>query len=160
MNGYYNSNPDIEHFYQGDILKDYPIIILPERNVTKIVYEGDEYSGTAMVQTKTFVTNIIIISQTCDIIHRDLVAICPVFPVDRLDASLQEQLKRGKINYRFWLPPITGVLTESYADFVIINTIKRQSLDINQRLASLSERYRSHLTDAIYHYFCRPVTIE
>ena len=159
MNGYYSPNPDNENFYQGDILRDYPIAILPDKRFPEIVYEDDEYSGTVMIRAKISSTNIIIISQTCDIKNREFVAVCPVFPIERLEANQLEQLKKGKINYRFWLPPIDGVLHESYADFVIINAIKRESLDINQRLASLSERYRSHLTERIHQYFCRPVTI-
>jgi hypothetical protein len=166
--GYYNSDPDRAHLYQGDILKDYPTVILPD----KAHYEVNEFTGTSTIQVKRFITNVLIISQTCDIGNRELVAICPVFPITRMlqtpdSVQLQGQqsnaqvegLRKAKINYRFWLPEITGLLEESYADFVIINTVDKGILDIARRISSLSERYRSHLGEALHRYFCRPVTI-
>ncbi len=166
--GYYNNDPDRAHLYQGDVLKDYPIVILPD----KTHYEVNEFTGTSTIQVKRFITNILIISQTCDIGNRELVAICPVFPISRMlqdhdfvqlqgqqSTTQIESLRKAKIYYRFWLPEITGSLEESYADFVIINTVDRGVLDIARRIASLSERYRSHLGEALHRYFCRPVTI-
>lgn len=158
--GHYTSSPNTDCFFQGDILKNYPIIVLPDLLSAATSYGTSDLSGTSTIQVKKLITNVLILSHSCDIANRELVAICPVFPITRLEGGQREMLKKGRMNYRFWLPEITGIMDESYADFVIINTVRRDNLDIHHRIASLSERYRGHLADAIYRYFCRPTSIE
>ena len=162
MNGYYCDDPDHNRFYQGDVLSNYDIVILPD----KIAQSSDpgtdkSDSGSSLIYIKKLRTNIIIISQTCDIENREFVAVCPVFPITRIKTTdKKESIRRNSVNYRFWLPAKTGFLNESYADFQIINTIKIDNIVIESRLVSLTERYRAHLTNGLSRYFCRPITIE
>jgi len=162
MNRYYEDDPDSNNFYQGDVLKDYDIIILPDKTAkSQLVETSVSTTGTAQMFVKKLRASIMIISQTCDILHRDFVAICPVFPISRLaNNERKDAVRGGKVNYRFWLPEKIGYIEESYVDFQIINTIKRDNLDLTSRVVALTDRYRTHLTNCLYKFFCRPITIE
>lgn len=155
---FYETNPDPVNLYQGDILKDYDIIILPDRIASSPIQPTDQtLSGTALLEVKRRTTNIMILSHSCDIARREFVAVCPVFPIIE---NQRNDIKNGRTNYRFWLPAKPGVMEESYADLVIINTIKKDNLLITDRIASLTDRYRSNFTHRISQYFCRPIQVQ
>ncbi len=162
MKSHYEDNLDSNSFYQGDVLSDYDIVMLPDKTAeTQSMETSVSTTGTAQILVKRDRTNIMIISQTCDILNRDFVAICPVFPISKLtNDDRQDAVRKGRTNYRFWLPEKIGYIEESYADFQIINTIKRDNLDLASRVVALTDRYRTHLTDCLYKFFCRPITIE
>jgi len=171
---YYNENPD-ENFYQGDILRHFPIVILPDqleiaRPITTTEDKGiieaelrleselpDAFSkGTELVLASAHRRNVMIISNTCDIDNREFVAVVPIFSLVQVEGKhRRDSIKGNKLNYRFYLPPV-GDLVESYADFTIINSVRKDRLDIVNRIASLTDFYRHHLADALHRFFCRP----
>ena len=71
MNGYYNDVLDQHIFFQGDVLRDYDIIMLPEIIAKSSPPTTDNsHTGTSQIFVKKLRTNIMIISQTCDILNR------------------------------------------------------------------------------------------
>lgn len=172
---HYNENPD-ENRYQGDIFRNFPIVISPDRleiarpitpaEVSEGIMEAelkleselpDAFSkGTELVLASAYRTNIMIISQSCDIEHREFVAVAPIFPLEQVEGkSRRDAIKSNRVNYRFYLPPAAD-LVESYVDFTVINSVKRSRLNVANRIASLSDLYRHHLADALHRFFCRP----
>ena len=172
---YYNENPD-ENLYQGDILHHFPIVILPDQLeiarpiIPTKVSEGlieaelkleselpDAFSkGTELILASAYSANIMILSQTCDIDHREFVAVAPIFPLEQVEGkSRRDAVKENRVNHRFYLPPVADFV-ESYVDFTVINSVKRSRLNVANRIASLSDLYRHHLAEALHGFFCRP----
>lgn len=177
---YYEANPNPTTLFQGDILEDCPVVVLPSDlkilRPTETTSSGEENchyevvnvgqisdafasDGTETIVTKAYRTNIMIISQTCDITYRDFISIVPVFPITRIDnENRKNSLRQGKVNYRFYLPESDG-FEESYAEFTIINSVKKETLRIENRIISLTHYYRSHLVERLHSFFCRPFSI-
>lgn len=163
---YYVDIPPSGLFLQGDIFRDLfiatsseaPLVvrssdkandvaegiaILTQLNNTRELFA----SGFENIVLKAIKTNIIIISQTCDILNREFVIIAPVFPLSRIESAKKARsLKEGKMNYRFYLPRKEGIIEESYAELTILNSIKRTALLPEKRILSLTDFYRSHFT--------------
>jgi len=127
---YYNENPD-ENLYQGDILRNFPIVILPDQleiarpTIPAKVSEGiieaelkleselpDAFSkGTEIILASAYRTNIMIISQSCDIELREFVAVAPILPLEQIESkSRRDAIKGNRVNYRFYLPPVADLV--------------------------------------------------
>lgn len=170
---FYEPNPDPKIFFQGDILIDFPVTILPDtikivRLQEKLkdfsvarVYERDKLedafvNGSEPVLAKASLMKIMILSQTCDIEHRDFISIAPVFPITNIEnKSKRESIRKKKVLYRFHLPS-EGDFEESFLDITTINSVRRTTLKLENRTLSLSHFGRSHLVFFIYNYFNRP----
>jgi hypothetical protein len=170
---FYETNPDPTRFFQGDILASFPVTILPESvKIVRLegkgegfslgrVYERDKLNdaflnGSEAVLAKASLMNIMILSQTCDIEHREFVSIAPVFPITNIDSvAKQEAIRKRKVLYRFYLP-LEGKFEESFLDITTINSVRRATLKLENRILALSHYGRSHLTFFINNYFNRP----
>lgn len=170
---FYEPRPDATRFFQGDILENFPVTILPEtvkivRLQEKLqdfsiarVYERDKLddafiNGTEPILAKASLMNIMILSQTCDIQNREFLSLAPVFPMANIESrSKQEAIRKRKVFYRFHLPP-EGEFEESFLDITTINSVRRSALILQNRILSLSHFGRSHFTFFIYNYFNRP----
>lgn len=170
---FYELNQDPKRFFQGDILKNFPVTILPD--IIKIVrlqdklknfsvahvYEKDKLkdafvNGSEPVLAKASLMNIMILSQTCDIEHRDFISIAPIFPITNIEnKSKREVIRKKRVLYRFHLPA-EGKFEESFLDITTINSVRRTTLKLEHRTLSLSHFGRSHLIYFIYNYFNRP----
>jgi len=175
----YVVRPADEPLHQGDIIGDIPVVLVPESGLS-IVYEQHSESyprpatihqasevpdafgrGLERIIAHAYKSPVMILSQTCDIEYRELIAIAPLFPLSLVtNADRRRNITKYRVNYRFYLPPYSNIIDDSYVDFVIINTVKRNLVPIEERILSLDEHGRSLLVHSLYQYFCRPVLPE
>lgn len=183
----YEINPPPQLLQQGDVLKDIPFVLIPPlpfriakpfvggkfatiKEVQKL--EGEEGVAESTL-VDVFRQRIMIISQTCDILDRETVAICPVYSIEEYKAKLIEVMdgdtaraqkwldenilktKKKRVNYLFHLPPYNN-FPDSVGDFQYINTIKKEFLGIENRLVSLSDLGRNVLSFDLATFFSRP----
>ena len=175
----YIIRPADERLHQGDIIRDMPVVLVPESGLHIVYEQHSEFyprsatihqasevpdafaEGLERVIANAYKSRVIILSQTCDIEHRDLIAIAPLFPLSSVtSADRRRGIMKYKMNYRFYLPSYDNIIDDSYVDFVIINTVKRDLVPIDKRILSLDEHGRSLLIHSLYQYFCRPVLPE
>lgn len=173
---YYVDDPVSGFFFQGDIFRDLyitpsssaPLIVRSVTN-TKEIHQGGALLSTQentedffsddfeTIAIKAIRTNIIIVSQTCDIQNREFVIIAPIFSLSRIESVTKARaIKEGKTFYRFYFPAKEGVIEESYADLTLLNSIKKDLLPPNKQLLSLTDFYRNHFTYNLNRFFCRP----
>jgi hypothetical protein len=119
---YYADPPEGSGLLQGDVLRDIPVITLPEslliyRNGKSTSPENDflnKYtSGPESVVVNSYKTNVLIISHTCDIQRREFISFVPVFPLHRIsNPSHKKLLKEKKIKYYIGsiYPPMVKLL--------------------------------------------------
>lgn len=165
---------DSERIYQGDILKDQIIITIPQNIQILRELENKEYKFFSLeelndafeqeVHEITVVnavkTNVIILSQTCDIERREFISIAPVFPLTKIESEKKKgSIRNHKFNYRFYIAE-SDALPESYAELTLINSIKKEILRLDKRICSLSDYARQWLQDTLNRYFCRPFISE
>jgi len=173
---FYESNPDPIRLYQGDIIKNFPVAVLPEsvkvvrfkkkrQNYSEaLIYSKDRLddafeNGSEVILASSTLMNVMILSQTCDIEHREFVSIAPVFDINNIkNRSKRDAVRNGKTFYRFYLPKLVS-FQESFLDITTINSIRRATLKIEDRILSLSHFGRSHLSYFIFNYFNRPFQI-
>ncbi len=159
-----------EKIYQGDVFKDQIVITIPPNiqilreienrefksfNLEELsdAFEHKEGELTVVHAVKT---NIIILSQTCDIERREFISIAPVFPLIKIESEKKkESIRNHKFNYRFYIAE-SDVLSESYAELSLINSIKKEILILDKRICSLSDYSRQWLQYTLNRYFCRP----
>jgi hypothetical protein len=173
---FYEYNPDPIRLYQGDIIKNFPVTELPENiKLVRLKEKGENYSeafvydkdqidnafenGSEVILANATLMNVMILSQTCDIEHREFVSIAPVFNIYNIEKSAKrEAVRKGKTFYRFFLPSSEN-FQESFLDITTINSVKRVTLKIENRILSLSHYGRHHLVYFINSYFNRPFTL-
>lgn len=175
----YEVRPANEPLHQGDVVADFPVVLIPESD-PYIVYEqySETYPKAATIFRATEVAGafekglepiianayqsmVMVLSHTCDIEHREFIAVAPLFTLSSVSsAERRRSIINYKVNYRFYLPRYKHLIEDSYVDFVIINTVKPYLVPVNKRILSLDEHGRSLLVDSLYRYFCRPVLPE
>jgi len=138
-------------FYQGDILTDTPFFKIPKKFQKK---------NKDNIRFEDF--TVMILSQTCDIKHKDFVVIAPVFTIEKLEGSgvvNKEQidsLKKQRTKYWFYLPQDNG-FPESYVEFTKLISIPKVLLKKNKRIKALSDLGRHWLAYKISDFFGRPI---
>ena len=177
---------------QGDIIKEYPFCYFPRKNEYIIVeqsgsglslnqlnsefhYSNDRGSEEQLI-VNSRLTNIMLLSQSCDMQSREIIIIAPVYTVEFFSENLaregntEEQI-RGKIltlknikferqfGYYYYLPASDDFL-ESYVDFNFIQSIPRDNISIDNRALSLSDHSRHWLAYKLNNFFGRPVEFE
>jgi hypothetical protein len=164
---------DINTLYQGDVIDNYPLLILGEFRVARKIDTGvyhleeetSQEASSAVVGRKT--QRVILLSQTCDIQRRNNIIVCPVYSIESLisDGTLTQKnvdsIKGKKTNYWFYLPAYNN-FPESLVDFQTISYVSRLDLEQykNSRILSLSALGRHNLGWALSVYFSRPVDTE
>lgn len=114
--------------------------------------------GLERVLVNASLNTVMILSHSCDIGHRDFVAVAPIFLLSSvLNADRRRSIRNYQVNYRFYLPHHTISIDDSYVDFAIINTVMNSSIDATKRILSLDEQGRALLIHGLYIYFCRPI---
>lgn len=164
------------YLLQGDILRSVPIVQTPdkiqiakpskaeEKNKEILEYSvadeekiEDVYKdGPEIILAVGKRETAIVLSQTCDIQNREFVIIAPISSLDVIDnAKRRESIRKQKTFHRFYLPK-SEFFEESFIDFSLLSSIKKDFLKIEDRLISLTDYWRNHLTWALNRYFCRP----
>lgn len=170
-----NEDLDPETLYQGDILDNFPFIILQNpiflKSTGKSIYEIDSSSdkwfqnSEEILAVTAKLSRVIILSQTCDIQEREQVIIAPIHPITVMkDTGIFTDGKLGlirkrKVGYWFYLPEYTGLLEESVVDFQTIYYLHRSIVQgfKKNRVVGLSDWGRHHLGWALGSYFGRPI---
>ena len=131
---WYDPHPDPSSIYQGDLLVDVPVVLMPPAgdgpwvllrpslpltledalagNIPKIFRPHAENASNVMAWTgqqelvlaKGIKTPIIVVTQTCDIDRRRFIHVAPVYGVEGLDQRKIESLALNEIQYWFYLP--------------------------------------------------------
>lgn len=154
--------------YQGDILKDIPFIVLPDSNIQLPNIENtqvsDDSSRPFFGQDNDVCVAIrykamgMIISQNCDIDNKNYILVTPIFPIELRYTNSRNHLislRKQKVKYEIHLPPINSLMIESFVDLQVINTVKKEFVKIQNRVAVLSDYGRSVLTEHLRDYFGR-----
>lgn len=163
-------------FFQGDIVKNVPLLSIPEKiqiarpirteekreeiveyTVSDEEKIADRYAeGSELVLAYGRREEAIILSQSCDIQNREFIIVAPILSLDLVDDPKRKQdIRDQKIFYRFYLP-VSDFFQESFVDFTLLSSINKNFISIDERVVSLTDYWRSHLTWSLNRYFCRP----
>lgn len=190
---WYETELDLTSFYQGDIIRDVPIVFLPEKiskwfilrpGANSKKHADDVLRGEIckwfesnpegqlkdawqhgqkeeFVAAKTFLVNVIILTQTCDLENRNYYQIAPISPETKQKASALENLHENHLNYAFYLPAVAPYIVEnSYAELAHTCVVPKAYFprdSVSQRLAArLTNHARTALQAQIANYFGRP----
>ncbi len=176
-----------QEILQGDLIVDYEFIAPPtdellvvERNqsgvlITKPVSQVVKpyIGGKIAVVANSFVSDAMVISQSCDIQRRDYVHLCPVHKLGNLITELSSKgfeqkridgvldgLRKNTINYYFYLPPgsINEIpIEESYVDLQFVGMAPLLTLGTYSRTLSLTDLGRHRLTFKLTNLYSRPI---
>ncbi len=149
-------------FYQGDVVKDFPFFVLSNLEDQLSILTNTR-EGTLEIKSKLI--DVMILSQTCDIQRRDQIIIAPIVPMQPsidngdLGVNILNNIKNRKINYLFYLPESPGIIPDSYCNFQLIYYVSPLLLNnfINNKITSLSDWGRHHLSWSLSNYFGRPI---
>jgi hypothetical protein len=190
---WYDPNPDLTSFYQGDVVRDVPVVFLPDKISKWFVLRPDERSKKHVddvlkgeickwfesfpegqlrdrwqygnreeyVAAKAFLMNVAILTQTCDLEHRNYYQIAPLYPERAEKESALEHLRANDLNYAFYLPAYAPHIPEnSFANLAQTSFIPKAYFPKNtveQRLgARLTHLARTGLQEQLANYFGRP----
>ncbi len=190
----YDDTPPSDILQQGDIFQNVPIFFIPplplriirekSEGVAPVVKIADifhyqtsldlisEKSPNIVEETAAVdlrVRTAMIMSQTCDVLHRKAIAICPVFSFSEYKEKLISELgcderqaenklqaiRDRKVNYFFYLESHNN-FPESLADLQEINTANKDFLKLEHRSVSLNNLSRHILAHQLGNYFMRP----
>src|SRR6266404_7561344 len=190
---WYETDPDLTSFYQGDIIRDVPIIFLPEKISKWFILRPDSRgkkhvddvlrgeicpwfqsfpegvvedawqhgNREEFVASKAFLSNAIILTQTCDLENRSYYQVAPIYPETKQKASSLDKLRQNDLYYAFYLPAVAPYITEnSYAELAHTCVVPKAYFPrdtVVQRLgARLTDYARTALQEQIANYFGRP----
>ena len=136
-----------EPFFQGDILQATPFFVIPK---------GFSRSRQPTIQN----LNVMILTQTCDIEHRDFLIVGRIVEFQELEQTgVNQDFLRGmrerRIKYWFYLPTDRS-FPESYVDFTQIIYTPKNILKKQNKIKSLSDLGRHWLAYQLSDYFGRP----
>jgi hypothetical protein len=182
---YYDIPADPTLLWQGDIIKDFVVPDPPDRifivrnpppsipstipfngknlPIRAIFTKGDLQDAFASTKEALVVdatlTNVAIVSQSCDIDRKPFLTVAVVRPISSVgNADRREALKKWeKVFEYFWLPS-SAVLQESYIDLTLLYSVRAETLKakINDRILSMSVSYRETFKYKVAQYFSRP----
>lgn len=190
---WYEPNPDFSSYYQGDILRDVPIIFLPDKISKWLLLRPDPRSAKHVdnvlggeipkwlevrdeghlkdawqygkreefVAAKAQMTNVIILTQSCDLVHRNYYQIAPIYPETEQKDSMLSHLRENELTFTFFLPAVAPHIQEnSYAD-LSHTTIMPKAYFPKDKVADklgarLTEFARAALQKQLAEYFGRP----
>lgn len=173
-----NSNPV---FYQGDIIDNFPFFVIDSENFNILEADGDQTINKkykvnkkllpkedikdSLIAIEARKQRVIILSQACDIQHRETIIFAPVYEISkaiqegRMTENQATSLRSRKIDYWFYLPKQDAFLEESYIDFQIIHYIPKSLIlnNLQNRILALSDWGRHHLGWSLSNFLGRPI---
>ena len=108
-----------------------------------------------------FKTDVMIVSQTCDILHDRQVTVARVYPFNhsyaRANTELQENIRHGNAMSAFYLPDYPVTNDESFANLAELTVISKELLNGHreQRKRSLSPEGLQIFQSFVERFFCR-----
>jgi len=169
---------------QGDLIASVPVVKLPpallllrarqeqqdlEHGTLAQLVEASQLpdafaDGLEWIAVTALVAHVIVLSQTCDIEHREFVAISPVYPLGAIsNPDTTGAVRQGKVHHRFFLPaaeahclPEATDLPDSWAELSVINSVPRDRLPLDERIASLTVQGQNRLAAHLNRFFTRP----
>jgi len=183
---WYDSDPDPNGFFQGDILERVPVVFMPPAGSGKWVLLRPSFpvtleqalagntpkgfrpfvAGTApeewktpdeLVLAKATRRVVMVITQTCDLERRNSVQVAPVYPARSLSESKQASLEKNEVNYLFYLPMSGHDLTEkSFADLSQITSVHNSYMREAKLAKRLSNEGRARLQMHLAKFHGRP----
>lgn len=163
----YIQRTDDQKIYQGDILKDTifhylppSILILREKNgyleASKIEDTQDAFNNREIIMAHAEKGKIIIVSHHCDVHHKPLIQIAPIFPITKLPSDQQPSCRNNKMFNHCYLPKNENTgLEESYINFQLMSFYPMALLEISNRIVSLSDGSINCLHERLLWYFTR-----
>ena len=170
--------------YQGEILVDVPVLAMPKpsrwlllrtrsgtplqqalndgetpgvvqvKDSNQTEQEWDRSSNGDHVVARLARPPVLVVSQTCDIMNADFVAVAPIFGIEPAEEELAQQLREFAVFKAFYLArhDVTPILVESYADLSLIQAVhksyfKRLTPEQHFRLSpAVCRKLQQHLT--------------
>lgn len=163
----YLQREDNQKLYQGDILKDTifhylppSILILREKNgyleASKIEDTQDAFREREIIMAKAEMGKIIIVSHHCDVQHKPIIQIAPIFPITKLNSNNQSFCRANRMYSFCYLPKNENSgLEESYIDFQLMSSYPVVFLDASNRIVSLSNESLNYVHEKLLWYFTR-----
>jgi len=161
--------------YQGDILKNFPFFIFPEKfkfltksnDENKFILETSQKTvhGEQPIMITVKLTSAILLSQTCDIQQRENIVVAPVYTIETfkesgiLSDNKVDLVKKRRYGYLFYLPKLDGVIDDSIVYLQTIHYLPKNCVLSykNNKIATMSDWGRHHLAWALSNYFGRPI---
>jgi hypothetical protein len=151
-----------EDILQGDFIRDCPIIVPPSELI----------SGAKDVNLRITTYNVVIMSQSCDLIQKklDLVLVCPIWPLSKFEnMSSYYKSRKGKEALRRGYIPGYHLLNKCEikgfeTDYMVVDfrNVYSVPFDFLRDLAKsrgkrirLLPPYREHLSQAFARFFMR-----
>ncbi|OGG11575.1 hypothetical protein A2Z00_05075 [Candidatus Gottesmanbacteria bacterium RBG_13_45_10] len=179
-----------DDYYQGDLIVNYHFIVPPvgppvliQQNTRSIelqpltgITNAYQANNKERLVANSFIANAMVITQSCDILRREYVSVCPVFPLEKYKTDLASRsipeskindtignIINQKYNYFLYLPkaeyPEKHIsIEESYVDLMVINSLPNANLKNYSRLISISDKGRHWLGFKLSMLFGRPFT--
>jgi hypothetical protein len=161
-----------EAILQGDVFRDVVVPRPSSPGASVAVATGpDDYKvqdatslgnafagGLELCLIECSLETVIVVSQSCDIAQRGLVAVAPVKSLESIASrERRDAVRRRRVSYLFYLPewPASS-LAESYAHLGFLATMLPTALPLDRRLLSLTDLGRHALGFQIAQFFARP----
>jgi hypothetical protein len=98
--------------------------------------------GSELVVVTVFKTDVMIVSQTCDVANDEQVTVARVRPFRHITnrPELQENIRCGNVMYAFYLPDCQSTNQESFSTLNVLTVLSKKLLNLHksQRKKSLS----------------------
>ena len=110
--------------------------IIRQGTVTDAFADGKE-----AIVVDAILTNVAVISQSCDIDRKAFLAVATVIPIISIaNRDKEDSVRASKMGGTYWLPEQPGILLESYIDLSLIFSVRRENLvaRIGDRILGLS----------------------
>jgi len=177
---FYADPADPNAFYQGDIVADVPFLSIPGKPLVVRPDQGqagftpghckrvqihmaalarlpDSFAAGAENFLLPAEQRLVqVVSQTCDIEHRNHVFVAPVLQRSEVrDNVLWDRIVQNRVVRYFWLPATAG-LEDCAADISKVLAVRRDMLDIGRRVATLSPQARELFQQRLSVFLTRP----
>lgn len=163
-----------ETLFQGDVIDGFPVFIFktPLTQVARTTEGGTTFeiqqgamNDSSLLLTESKLGRVMILSQTCDIEHRENIIVAPVYEIEALkdqgvlNTDTIKNIKKRKVYYWFYLPSYGGIINDSIADFQGMFYLPKEHVIqyVTSKIVTINDLGRHHLGWALSNFFGRPV---
>jgi hypothetical protein len=170
---WYDRGPDEASLYQGDVISNVPIVLMPPAGggpwtilrpsppqTVEQVLAGQTprvlkphaesarpdawQDGQDLVLAKGIRKSVMIVTQSCDLTSRNWIQVAPVFPASAIqNVEKRASLTINEIGYMFFLPGDPPHVENSFADLSMLTSVHRSYLRGAQRTLHLTSTARA-----------------
>jgi hypothetical protein len=180
---WYDSNPDTQNLYQGDIIEGVPVVITPPKGIRWVILrprlsglpehtpgglpknlraDVDSAFSSAwqspdgeLVLAHASIEKVMIITQSCDLDWKKNVQVVPVFPIASAPPLKVEDIRANRVGTWFYLPA-DGKFGESFADLSRVTTVSTSYFRPDYLVKRLSSVAMLDLQNTLSDYYARP----